>query len=350
MIDAKVLELFEKSRILQLSRGDFNTNVSVNSMYEYSFSLPSCFLKSRADRDIDEEYLYFERRIVSFINRYLQCWLEQIQSNKDEAIKWNWIEYFNVQAEYFYKFSLKEQYKNLSVRNRTIDIHVSPNQSVLRMCRFGDILVFNVTKEESSYTKHVSGTKAVLSLCRAHDPNSNQGVYELIHNIQTSFSLPKKITGNRHDNNIDFNYIGCLLSSAAPYVDWNFIPSNIIKSYVEDIEEGIIVGKYFDLPIYAKIVHVGQNSSNPTSDKIWRRGNVTNVSDSIYQFKVLDNLQLTITIQSSLPYIYCGGDYEGTQKTHREQFILLKAGTILATQLCSMIQNLCMINSIANGN
>jgi len=357
MIDEKLLALLVKSRLFKPA-SDYAIDVKVNQLEKFQFWLPGCFpYGNDPDRKADQ-ISCFEDGLKNFLKRYLQSWvnlLEQDPKNKS----FHWIKYSTSLADFFSSFDAKKYFDQVASGKNTVTIHVTPNSSQLLIRRMGDILAFGVSKIGSEATEHVTGVRAVEVLCRTDDPHNNQGVYELVSDIQVSFQLPQKSTENGGmEGDVDFESISCMLKTTLPYVAWDFIPSVIVESYEEMDKDGIQIGEYFGLRINARLIHDGAKGKDDITDerfsygpraKIWRQGNVVQLSDTKYRFLEGENLLLVLTLKSSLP---CSeyDEADALLKAHREQFLIASGGIILSTQLCSMMLNAYETQSIKLGN
>jgi len=358
MIDEKILALLVKSRLFNPVTSDYAIYVKVNQLEKFRFWLSSCFPYGNDPDRKHDQLSCFKYKLIDFLKHYLISWVNLIeQDSKNKAF--HWIGYSALLADFFTSFDAKKYFDQVASGNKTVIIHIPPNSSQLTIRRMGDILAFNVSKLGSESTEHISGARAVKALCRAEDSSNNQGVYELVRDVQVSFQLPYEYTENGGtETDVEFTSINVMLKTTLPYVTWYFDPPTLVESYRDMGKDGVLVGEYFGLNVRARLVHNDTKGKDDITDerfsygpraKIWRQGNVVPLSNTKYRFLEGENLHLILTLTSSLPH----SEYDQADvllKARREQFLLANGGIILCTQLCSMMLNAYQAQSIKLGN
>lgn len=356
-MEPKMIDLLEKGNLFFGGGDIFRGKIEILPMEKFRFFLPNCFWTAEKDPE-----RCFAPQLRSFIRRYLEAWLGIVEVDPQKPFDWKKYNTASIDCFLFLTKNVVNFYNQVVSGEETVIVPIFANNSQLLIRRMGDILVFNVSHYSSPEKEHVTGIRAVESLCRAHDPNSNQGVYELIQSINISFLLPKECTENGgNERRIDFESVGNMLQVASPDVEWDFNPESLINAYLKMEKEGVVIGRYFNLNIRGHLLHGDSvddrnniKSSNypyESDAKVWRSGNVSEISKAEYLFRVADDIRIVLSIESSLPRsVYSSNSVNIELAAHREQFILATAGSIFIAQISAKLAHMNRKRSIELGN
>ncbi len=355
-MDKKLLALLEKSQLFSAPNRTSFSEASVQQVEEFNFWLPNCFYSEKKDPK-DVQVLNFERELKRFFHRYLDAWVNLVESDSKNPFKWK--EYSSALVEFFLKFDGREYFDLVVGGDITVFVPITPNNSQLSIRRIGDILAFNVSRIQSPMDDHKTGRKAVEFLCRAEDRGNNHGVYELIQGVRVSLPLLGERTENGgSEKKVNFKSMETKLRRFLPAMTWNFRSSELVDSYKRIDREGMTIGEYFGLRISARLVHCEAKGKEDVVDdrfqyssraRIWRDGNVERVNEWKYIFKEGEDIFLVLSLEGSFPQaIY--KKIDTSLRIHREQFILANAGVIFSAGLCSMMLDAYQRHSIELGN
>jgi hypothetical protein len=302
-------------------------------MNDFKFFLCQCFSEGTT-----EDPSYLENVVKSFIKRYLKTWANIMEKDSRD---FSWKDHSEKIFDLFGNFNWIKIFDEVKSGKNKVDIPIKANGSKIRIKRFGNILAFNILNLKNEEKKHINGLKSVENLCRADDPNNNQGVYEIIDKIEVIFSINGKRERNENTGKVfDFNLIFKKIKIALPWVNWSLNAKNLIDSYLLNRDDKhTIVGQYCGFNILGKLIHKDEQKGIQYSNiQIWRAGNVKNTDKGKYQFKAGDDIQFKLSLVSSLP----DSIFENSNTKsdfHSEQFKLAEAGAIFIAQLCAMQLN-----------
>lgn len=324
-MDEKLLALLEKSRIFSPYSHAPKAKVSIEELDEYRFFICNCF---------GSDGQSFKMNIRELLSRYIKSWAEIL--DEDPKKEFNWKEYSQNVFGFFDHFDWEAIYKTIEPGKSTFTFDIKANKSRIQIRRFGNILAFNLLKNGDS--EHKTGLNALKALCRAEDPGNNQGIYELIHRVNVSFSMPCQDKGSQKYL-FDFDQIFEQLKVALPKAEWSLDASQLIENYLND-ERGypLEIGNLLGFKIYAALIHEEKgpaNSDYREGVRIWRKGNVRHVKNGKYHFEYASDVAMLLTIKSSLPDRFVTNP-DLDAKFHGEQFRLAEVAAIFIAQLCSM--------------
>ncbi len=227
-------------------------------------------------------------------------------------------------------------FQEVVIENRMHIYKIDINKTSVYLRRFGDILAIGISTFDDK--PHKTGEKALV--CMYSDNNS---IWKLVDAVKCIVSL----------RSIDSDGLGQgmlnKLKTALPYVNWNdsLKPSSLIDAYCNSSDDGLVVGDYCGMNIYANLAHYNvKNRHNPkhpdhynqTEKEFFKKVNVLKTGKESYQFKSSDDMVVLFTLKSSLPDWFNDEidlDFDGSG----EQFRLVQAGSVFASQLCSMVTN-----------
>jgi len=316
-MEEKLLALLEKSRIFSPHSHSHKAKVSIEELDDYRFFICNCF---------GGDELRFGFAVKELLSRYIKSWAEILDKNPKN--EFNWKEYSQNVFGFFDHFDWDAIYKTIEPGKSTFTFDIKTNKSQIQIKRFGDILAFNLLKNGDN--EHKTGFNALKALCRAENPGNNQGIYELIHKVNVSLSMPCQDTGS-NKYLFDFDQIFEQLKMALPETEWSFDANQLIENYINNECRPITVGDFLGFKIYAALVHEEYRDSA----RIWRKGNVQHVKNSKYHFEYAADVVMLLTIKSSLPESFMiNSDLDS--EFHSEQFRLAEVAAIFVLRLCSI--------------
>lgn len=329
-MDEKLLALLQKSRIFAPGGiNPCNIRFTIEGMRDFEFFLPNCF--GYGD---EKSSKYLKSYLKNFLRRYIDAWVEIVR--KDPKADFSWEEHSKKVFNFFGNFNWDEIYEKVESGKEVVNLKIEANGSLMRIKRFGDILAFNILNLHNAQKKHVRGLKAVRNLCRANDPNNNQGVYEIIHKVKIRLNIKTERIENIKEI-IDFNDFFGLLKTELPWVEWDLKADDLIDNYINQTFEGLVVGRYHDFDIRAKLAHLEMESSDRSRylEKIWRKGNVVLDRDSRFVFFDFSYLFFELSIKSSLPDRFAMKN-DVKSRCLDEQFKLAEVSAMLINRLSAM--------------
>ena len=328
-MDEKLLALLQKSRIF--APGGINPckiRFTIEGMRDFEFFLPNCFNYCG-----EKTPKYLKQNLKIFLRRYIDAWVEIVHN--DPKADFSWEEHSKKVFNFFGNFNWDEIYEKVESGKEAVNLKIEANGSLMRIKRFGDILAFNILNLHNTQKEHVRGLKAVRNLCRINDPNNNQEVFEIIHKVKIRLNIKTERVGNTKEV-IDFGSFFGLLKTELPWVEWDLKADDLVDDYIKKTPEGLVVGRYHDFDIWAKLVHSEPEGGDHSRylDKIWREGNVSLEKKSRYVFSDLFYLFFELSIKSSFPSWAGDNDVESCYLD--EQFKLAEVSAILINRLSAM--------------
>jgi len=225
--------------------------------------------------------------------------------------------------------------------NKEAEIEIEFVKTVFKVKRFGDCLGIKIVG------KHDRGIAAIEAIERFWLKDGSPSCpLSFVKSVASWFFIPTVDEGNGEI--IDFLWAFDKLRTYFPAISWNDNPAeSIIGAYKINHPIGVLVGNYYGISIFAKLVHTEvSNVEDPRhsecSDfanvKKWRRGNVYVLSDSKYRLDDCDGLALALTVKNSLPG---GSDLIAVDfDNYQDQLDVKNAAAMIQMQL------LCMMNSL----
>ena len=333
-MEENLLALLEKSNLFSFNGlNPFKAEVEIRGMRDFKFFLCNCF----SERNLDDSS-YLKGTMTVFLKHYLENWTKIMEEKPGTDLDW-WKDYSKKTFGFLESFDWKDIFNRVKSGREIVDLIIKPNNSEIVIKRFGNILVFNVLNLGNKQKKHLSGLRAVKSLCRAEDASNNQGVYEIIHEIQICLSIPMK-RGQQNECTFDFDSFFTLIEKASPWAGWNLNSKQLVDYYTRKKRGNLIVGQFFGFNVSAELIHdekkenILENSEDEITT-VWRRGNVGHVEKATYKFIYGKDIFLKLILGSSLPNsLFKDADEECD--FHREQFKIAEVGAIFCAQLCAL--------------
>lgn len=328
-MDEKLLALLIKSRLFSGgSHNPFNPKIEVNGLKDYRFFTCNCFIGEGSGDAIPQ----FARYMKSLIKRYLNSWTEIAENETEEGI--NWKSYSGKVLDIFSDFDWHKIYEKIKSGKDSADLDIKANNSRIKIMRFGNILGFDVCNLKGE--KHKSGLKAIESICRTNDPGNNQGIYEVIHSAQVSFSIPRERPTYK-ECTFNFQEIFKIINLYMGNFQWSFDLNGLIEAYKKN--GSVYFGKIHEFEIMARLVHIERKSLHDRDELTWRRGNIEKENTTKYRFKNGDDICLEFKIASSLPENLPFEKADPQFDFHTEQFKFAEVVAIFISQICAMQLN-----------
>lgn len=182
-LDSGVRAMLERNHFYNFSgyslTDGFVSFVEIIPLRDYQFFLPECF----SIRD-ENNLKYFKSTVEYFIQNYLFGWARK---KKETTKDFDCLNFGEEVVSFFYNFKPEEVFKRIESGKDYSEFEVTPNNTVFKIKRFGNILGCGIKSVAGNH--HKSGIAAILKMCRCENYDNNQGVYELIDAIKVSVSL-----------------------------------------------------------------------------------------------------------------------------------------------------------------